>query len=111
MLCTRDRDRTKNCHQSHDPIESVHQDLNGVPELLFEGRLVVDALDLVLDGRRIHPNPDRLVYQGTLVGEHAEDGALGDPGCLGNLAGRDAAAVLDEERGDRLDYRLAAIVR
>ena len=46
-----------------------------------------------------------------LVGEDAEQGAFGDAGRFGDLAGRCGRSVLDEQGHDRLDDRLAAVFR
>ena len=55
--------------------------------------MAVGVGGVVDDGR------DELV----LVGEDAEDGALGDARGLGDLAGRDHLAVLEEQRQHGLD--------
>ena len=53
---------------------------------------------------------DRRQHQAPLVREDPEDRALGDAGGPGELAGADVPALLDEERHEHVEDRLAAVL-
>jgi hypothetical protein len=69
---------------------------------------LVDGCHALHGFRRVEGGSHCRIEQGDLVGEHPEDGPLGDPCGLGHLGGGDTGTMLEEEGYDRLENGMSA---
>jgi hypothetical protein len=102
--CTEPQDRD----QLDDAAQPLLQERCCLQQPLLQRLVRRDGPDLLHDRARVEGRLRGRADQRVLVGEDAEDGALGHAGRLGDLTGRDLGAVLADQREGGVDERGAA---
>ena len=96
---------TSDRHQLPDTGQAVLQNADALGEAAFERSVGVDRGELPGNLRGIVGSIDRGLNQRLDVGKCTEDRSLGDTCGLGDLSGRDAWTVLEQQRKRRRDDR------